>query len=49
MTEILSYTAYRQLSQMFLAVAFFHSSEYILAVINYVIIENDYYGVGTGR
>ncbi|XP_022762445.1 protein-S-isoprenylcysteine O-methyltransferase B-like [Durio zibethinus] len=30
--EILSYTACRQLSQMFLAVAFFHSSEYILAV-----------------
>ncbi|KAE8727378.1 putative protein-S-isoprenylcysteine O-methyltransferase [Hibiscus syriacus] len=31
-TEISSYTACRQLSQMFLAVAFFHSSEYILAV-----------------
>ncbi|KAH1073996.1 hypothetical protein J1N35_026324 [Gossypium stocksii] len=30
--EILSYTACRQLSQMFLAVVFFHSSEYILAV-----------------
>lgn len=32
MTEIFSYTAYRQLSQMFLAIIFFHSSEYILAV-----------------
>ncbi|XP_041013102.1 protein-S-isoprenylcysteine O-methyltransferase A [Juglans microcarpa x Juglans regia] len=32
MTEIFSYTAYRQLSQMFLAILFFHSSEYILAV-----------------
>ncbi|XVF67030.1 hypothetical protein PTKIN_Ptkin10aG0087900 [Pterospermum kingtungense] len=32
MTEILSYTACRQLSQMFLAVAFFHGSEYILAI-----------------
>ncbi|KAF5450118.1 hypothetical protein F2P56_030494 [Juglans regia] len=32
MIEIFSYTAYRQLSQMFLAILFFHSSEYILAV-----------------
>ncbi|XWS54379.1 hypothetical protein CRYUN_Cryun10bG0085300 [Craigia yunnanensis] len=32
MTEILSYTACRQLSQMLLAIAFFHTSEYILAV-----------------
>lgn len=32
MTEILSYTAFRQLSQMLLAIAFFHSSEYILAI-----------------
>ncbi|KAG2707906.1 hypothetical protein I3843_05G152300 [Carya illinoinensis] len=32
MTEIFSYTAYRQLSQMSLAVLCFHSSEYILAV-----------------
>lgn len=32
MTEIFSYTAYRQLSQMFLAIIFFHSSEYILAL-----------------
>ncbi|XVE92984.1 hypothetical protein REPUB_Repub01dG0150700 [Reevesia pubescens] len=32
MTEILSYTACRQLSQMFLAIAFFHISEYILAI-----------------
>ncbi|KAG2707908.1 hypothetical protein I3843_05G152500 [Carya illinoinensis] len=32
MTEIFSCTAYRQLSQMFLAILFFHSSEYILAV-----------------
>ncbi|XP_004515240.1 protein-S-isoprenylcysteine O-methyltransferase A-like [Cicer arietinum] len=31
MTEILSYTAYRQVSQMFLAVIFFHGSEYFLA------------------
>ncbi|XWS54378.1 hypothetical protein CRYUN_Cryun10bG0085300 [Craigia yunnanensis] len=30
--EILSYTACRQLSQMLLAIAFFHTSEYILAV-----------------
>ncbi|KAG4939890.1 hypothetical protein AAZX31_16G195000 [Glycine max] len=33
MTEILSYTASRQLSQMFLAIAFFHGSEYFLAVV----------------
>ncbi|KAJ1410161.1 Protein-S-isoprenylcysteine O-methyltransferase [Sesbania bispinosa] len=33
MTEILSYTAWRQLSQMFLAIIFFHSSEYFLAVV----------------
>ncbi|XP_057972049.1 protein-S-isoprenylcysteine O-methyltransferase A [Malania oleifera] len=32
MTEIISYTACRQLSQMFLAIIFFHGSEYILAV-----------------
>jgi protein-S-isoprenylcysteine O-methyltransferase len=32
MTEIFSYTAYRQLSQMFLAIIFFHGSEYILAL-----------------
>ncbi|MED6138338.1 protein-S-isoprenylcysteine O-methyltransferase [Stylosanthes scabra] len=32
MTEILSYTACRQLSQMFLAILFFHTSEYILAM-----------------
>lgn len=31
MTEIFSYTACRQLSQMFLAIIFFHSSEYVLA------------------
>ncbi|KAJ6305328.1 hypothetical protein OIU76_002541 [Salix suchowensis] len=31
MTEIFGYTACRQLSQMFLAVFFFHSSEYVLA------------------
>ncbi|EOX99069.1 PREDICTED: protein-S-isoprenylcysteine O-methyltransferase B isoform X1 [Theobroma cacao] len=30
--ETLSYTACRQLSQMFLAIIFFHSSEYILAI-----------------
>ncbi|XP_021300311.1 protein-S-isoprenylcysteine O-methyltransferase B-like [Herrania umbratica] len=30
--ETLSYTACRQLSQMFLAITFFHSSEYILAI-----------------
>ncbi|KAJ6733392.1 PROTEIN-S ISOPRENYLCYSTEINE O-METHYLTRANSFERASE [Salix koriyanagi] len=30
MTEIFGYTACRQLSQMFLAVLFFHSSEYVL-------------------
>ncbi|QCD92388.1 protein-S-isoprenylcysteine O-methyltransferase B-like isoform X2 [Vigna unguiculata] len=33
MTEILSYTACRQLSQMFFAIVFFHSSEYFLAAI----------------
>uniref|UniRef100_A0A5B7B0Q5 Protein-S-isoprenylcysteine O-methyltransferase n=1 Tax=Davidia involucrata TaxID=16924 RepID=A0A5B7B0Q5_DAVIN len=33
MTEIFSYSACRQLSQMFLAIIFFHSSEYILAII----------------
>ncbi|ESW24607.1 hypothetical protein PHAVU_004G144800 [Phaseolus vulgaris] len=33
MTEILSYTASRQLSQMFFAVAFFHISEYFLAAV----------------
>ncbi|KEH26805.1 putative protein-S-isoprenylcysteine O-methyltransferase [Medicago truncatula] len=33
MTEILSYTAYRQLSQMFFAVIFFHVSEYFLAAV----------------
>ncbi|XP_057489247.1 protein-S-isoprenylcysteine O-methyltransferase B-like isoform X3 [Actinidia eriantha] len=32
MTEIFSYTACRQLSQMFFAIFFFHSSEYILAM-----------------
>ncbi|XP_057449299.1 protein-S-isoprenylcysteine O-methyltransferase A-like [Lotus japonicus] len=32
MTEILSYTACRQLSQMFVAIIFFHGSEYFLAV-----------------
>ncbi|XVE49712.1 hypothetical protein DITRI_Ditri01bG0103000 [Diplodiscus trichospermus] len=32
MTEILSYTACRQLFQMFFAVAFFHGSEYMLAI-----------------
>ncbi|KAB1206442.1 Protein-S-isoprenylcysteine O-methyltransferase B [Morella rubra] len=32
MSEIFSYTACRQLSQMFLAIIFFHSSEYVLAV-----------------
>lgn len=31
-SDVFSYTAYRQLSQMFLAIIFFHSSEYILAV-----------------
>ncbi|GAV76078.1 ICMT domain-containing protein [Cephalotus follicularis] len=30
--EISSYTACRQLSQMFLAIIFFHSSEYVLAI-----------------
>ncbi|KVH94677.1 protein-S-isoprenylcysteine O-methyltransferase B-like isoform X2 [Cynara cardunculus var. scolymus] len=33
MTEIFSYTACRQLSQMFFAVLFFHGSEYLLAII----------------
>ncbi|XP_057460266.1 LOW QUALITY PROTEIN: protein-S-isoprenylcysteine O-methyltransferase B-like [Actinidia eriantha] len=32
MTEIFSYTACRQLLQMFLAIFFFHSSEYVLAI-----------------
>lgn len=32
MTQLLSYTACRQLSQMFLAIIFFHSSEYFLAI-----------------
>ncbi|XP_006470238.2 protein-S-isoprenylcysteine O-methyltransferase A-like [Citrus sinensis] len=32
MTEMFSYTACRQLSQMFFAVFFFHMSEYILAI-----------------
>ncbi|KAA8541478.1 hypothetical protein F0562_025441 [Nyssa sinensis] len=32
MTELFSYTACRQLSQLFLAIIFFHSSEYILAI-----------------
>ncbi|XP_027924510.1 protein-S-isoprenylcysteine O-methyltransferase B-like isoform X1 [Vigna unguiculata] len=32
-SEILSYTACRQLSQMFFAIVFFHSSEYFLAAI----------------
>ncbi|KAE9586108.1 putative protein-S-isoprenylcysteine O-methyltransferase [Lupinus albus] len=32
MTELLSYTACRQLSQMLLAILFFHSSEYFLAI-----------------
>ena len=32
MTEIFTYTAYRQLCQMFLAIIFFHSSEYIIAI-----------------
>ncbi|KAJ7953681.1 Protein-S-isoprenylcysteine O-methyltransferase [Quillaja saponaria] len=31
-SEVLSYTACRQLSQMFLAIIFFHSSEYVLAI-----------------
>ncbi|KAG6650726.1 protein-S-isoprenylcysteine O-methyltransferase B isoform X1 [Carya illinoinensis] len=31
LSEIFSYTACRQLSQMFLAIIFFHSSEYVLA------------------
>ena len=32
MTEYFSYTACRQLSQLFLAILFFHSSEYIIAI-----------------
>lgn len=32
MAEILSYTAYRQLSQFFTSIIFFHGSEYILAI-----------------
>ncbi|KAJ7943593.1 Protein-S-isoprenylcysteine O-methyltransferase [Quillaja saponaria] len=32
MTEVSNYTACRQLSQMFLAITIFHSSEYILAI-----------------
>ncbi|XP_077216266.1 protein-S-isoprenylcysteine O-methyltransferase A-like isoform X2 [Tasmannia lanceolata] len=32
MGDIFGYTAYRQLSQLFAAVVFFHSSEYLLAV-----------------
>ncbi|KAG8383164.1 hypothetical protein BUALT_Bualt05G0156100 [Buddleja alternifolia] len=32
MTEIFTFTACRHLSQMFLAIIFFHSSEYILAL-----------------
>ncbi|CAK9149569.1 unnamed protein product [Ilex paraguariensis] len=32
MTEIFSYTACRQLSQMFFSIIFFHVSEYILAI-----------------
>ncbi|GMY37479.1 protein-S-isoprenylcysteine O-methyltransferase A isoform X1 [Fagus crenata] len=31
-SEIFTYTAYRQLCQMFLAIIFFHSSEYIIAI-----------------
>ncbi|KAL2344203.1 hypothetical protein Fmac_005488 [Flemingia macrophylla] len=33
MTEFLSYTGSRQLSQMFLAIFFFHSSEFFLAAV----------------
>ncbi|KAJ8769866.1 hypothetical protein K2173_008948 [Erythroxylum novogranatense] len=33
MTEIFDYTSCRQLAQMFLAIAFFHSSEYVLAAV----------------
>ncbi|KAK7314715.1 hypothetical protein VNO77_33242 [Canavalia gladiata] len=33
MTEILSPTACRQLSQMFLAITFFHTSEFVLAIV----------------
>ena len=32
MAEIFNYTACRQLTQMFLAVVFFHGSEYLLAI-----------------
>lgn len=32
MTQVFTYTAMRQLSEMFLALAFFHGSEYILAI-----------------
>ncbi|EEF28069.1 protein-S-isoprenylcysteine O-methyltransferase A [Ricinus communis] len=32
MTEIFSYTACRQLSQMFFSISFFHGSEYLLAI-----------------
>ncbi|XP_052117231.1 protein-S-isoprenylcysteine O-methyltransferase B isoform X1 [Arachis duranensis] len=32
-SEIFSYTACRQLSQMFLAILFFHTSEFILAIV----------------
>lgn len=32
MTEIFSYTACRQLSQLFISIIFFHMSEYILAI-----------------
>ncbi|KAL7177011.1 hypothetical protein ACSBR2_030361 [Camellia fascicularis] len=32
MTEILCYTAFRQLLQMFLAIIFFHISEYVLVI-----------------
>ncbi|KAE8023014.1 hypothetical protein FH972_008770 [Carpinus fangiana] len=34
-SDIFSYTAYRQLSQMFLAILFFHGSEYILALASH--------------
>ncbi|XP_076918180.1 protein-S-isoprenylcysteine O-methyltransferase B-like isoform X2 [Bidens hawaiensis] len=33
MTELFNHTASRQLSQMFIAVIFFHGSEYLLAII----------------
>lgn len=35
MTEIFSYTACRQLSQMFFAIIFFHVSEYFLAIASH--------------